>query len=117
MPHEVQSMLAIAAKHKQVAAELNCQWVSPDKLGRCACEHVSAMAKAMVHLIVCRFRSADSTTADSPPIEEVWSGSAFMLCGKRKLAITAKHNVEGVDQRGQGVLFACTHPQDDAAPP
>ena len=86
-----------------------CKWVSEDKLGEYACEHVAAIAKAMIQLVV--WRTTEAQPSGTRRIQRVWSASAFVLCGKRKLAITAEHNVEGVAGPSQGVICAYTHPQ------
>ena len=84
-----------------------CNWVSADKLVECACKHVAAIAKAMIHLVI--FQTSDQT--GDLQVEKMLSASAFMICGKRKLALTAKHNVDGVHKLGQGGIYAYTQPQ------
>ena len=106
----IQEMDALTISQKQAKkVPWKCKWVSADKLGDYACDHVAAIAKAMIQLVV--WRTTDLSASGPRRIEKVWSASAFMLCGERKLAITAEHNVEGVDKLGRGVICAYTHPQ------
>lgn len=110
-PEEVKDMLVIAGK-LPLSDVLKPEWVSEDKLNGYSCKHVAAMTRIMVRLVVWKIRSTES---EDCPIEEVWSASAFVLCGERKLIITAKHNVEGFDHPGRGIIFAYTHPQDSTS--